>query len=133
MEASAKLSGLRISPRKVRLVADIIRGNKVAHSLAILKFTNKKPAGYISKLLLSAISNWEQKNASESLSESSLIVKEIRVDSAGMLKRMMPAAQGRGHRIRKRSSHVTIVVDQTNEIDQKNIKESDKKQTKNIS
>lgn len=127
MEAIAKLSRLRISPRKVRLVADIIRGNNVAHSLAILKFTNKKPAEYISKLLLSAISNWEQKNTSISLSESSLIVKEIKVDSAGMLKRIMPAPQGRGHRIRKRSSHVTIVVDHINESDSKDIKKLDKK------
>lgn len=111
MEARASLKELRMSPRKVRLVVDMIRGKTVAYSLALLKFSNKKAASYIQKLLLSAVANWEAKNDVKSLTGSSLVIMEIKVDSAGMFKRIMTAPQGRGYKIRKRSSHVTVAVD----------------------
>lgn len=116
MEARASLRDLRISPRKVRLVVDMVRGKSVAYSLALLKFSAKKPALYIKKLLLSAVANWEAKNQGASLADSLLVIVEIKVDGAGMFKRIMTAPQGRGHRIRKRSSHVTVVVDRSLEV-----------------
>lgn len=114
MQAVAKLKNLPISPRKVRLVADLIRGASAVEGLAILKHTSKKCAIHLEKLLLSAVSNWEHKNADFVLEEVGLCIKEIWVDGAGMLKRLRPAPQGRAHRIRKRSSHITLVVDGTN-------------------
>lgn len=113
MEAVAKLKNLPISPRKVRLVADLIRGASATQGIAILKHTPKKCAIHIEKLLLSAVSNWEHKNEGQSLEEAGLRVKQVWVDSAGMLKRLRPAPQGRAHRIRKRSCHVTLIVDGT--------------------
>ena len=111
MKAVAKLKNLPISPRKVRLVANLIRGASATKGLAILKHTPKKCAIYLEKLLLSAISNWEQKNENTNLESADLIIRAIWVDSAGMLKRLRPAPQGRAHRIRKRASHITLIID----------------------
>ncbi len=108
--AIAKLNNCPTSPRKMRIVADIIRGKEVFQALSILKFSKKHAAADLEKLLKSAINNWEEKNEADA-SEVSLIVKEISVDSARMLKRLRPAPQGRAHRIRKRSNHVTLIVD----------------------
>lgn len=107
---SAKLNNCPTSPRKMRLVADIIRGEGVENALAILKYSKQDASIKLEKLLLSAISNWQVKNEDEDISEAELYVKEVSVDSARMLKRLRPAPQGRGHRIRKRSNHVTIVL-----------------------
>jgi len=109
MEAIAKLNNYPTSPRKMRLLADLVRGMKVEKALAILDHNPKHPAVPLRKLLLSAISNWKQKN--EGADESGLIVKTIFVDAARVIKRMRPAPQGRGYRVRKRSNHVTIIVD----------------------
>ena len=108
--AFAKLNNCPTSPRKMRLVADLVRGEKVEHALNILKFNQKEASGRLEKLLLSAIANWQAKNEDASIEEAELFVKEIKVDSGSMLKRLRPAPQGRAHRIRKRSNHVTIVV-----------------------
>jgi len=108
--AFAKLNNCPTSPRKMRLVADLVRGQKVERALNILRFSSKEASRKLEKLLLSAINNWEQKNADGNVAEAGLIVKEIRVDGGMMLKRLRPAPQGRAHRIRKRSNHVTIVL-----------------------
>jgi len=107
----AKLNNCPTSPRKMRLVADIVRGKAVDKALAILKFTKKEAAEKLEKLLLSAISNWQAKNEGVRIEESNLFVKEIFVDGGRMLKRLRPAPQGRAYRVRKRSNHVTIIVD----------------------
>jgi large subunit ribosomal protein L22 len=112
--AIAKLNNCPTSPRKMRLVADIIRGKNVYDALNILKFSSKEAARRLEKLLLSAINNWEQKNEGQRVDEAELFVKTINVDSARMLKRIQPAPQGRAHRIRKRSNHVTMIVDSKN-------------------
>lgn len=112
MEAIAKLKNYPTSPRKMRLLADLIRGQKVEKVLAILEHNPKHPAVPLRKLVLSAISNWKQKN--EGGDESELVVKTIFVDGARTLKRMRPAPQGRGYRVRKRSNHVTLIVDSKN-------------------
>ncbi len=109
----AKLNNVPTSPRKMRLMADLIRGMEVNKALNILKFSSKESSGRLEKLLKSAISNWEQKTEQKADSVE-LYVTQIYVDSAGMLKRLRPAPQGRGHRIRKRSNHVTIYVDTIN-------------------
>jgi large subunit ribosomal protein L22 len=96
----------------MRLVADLVRGQKVERALNILRFSSKEASRNLEKLLLSAINNWEQKNADGSVADAGLFVKEIRVDGGMMLKRLRPAPQGRAHRIRKRSNHVTIVLGQ---------------------
>ena len=106
----AKLNNCPISPRKMRLVADLVRGEAVEKALGILKFNTKSASRYIEKLLMSSLSNWQTKNENRDISDASLFIKEIRVDSAGMIKRLRPAPQGRAHRIRKRSNHVTIVL-----------------------
>ncbi|MFT4683713.1 MAG: large subunit ribosomal protein L22 [Flavobacteriales bacterium] len=106
----AKLTGCPTSPRKMRLVADLIRGVGVERALQILKFNAKEASINLEKLLLSAIANWQAKNEGSSIEDAELFVKEIFVDSAGMLKRLRPAPQGRAHRIRKRSNHVTLVL-----------------------
>ncbi|MFA7044378.1 MAG: 50S ribosomal protein L22 [Bacteroidales bacterium] len=106
----AKLTGVPTSPRKMRLVADIIRGKEVFLALGILKFSSKEAASRLEKLLRSAISNWEQKNERKA-EAGELYVTELKVDSATMLKRLRTAPQGRGYRIRKRSNHVTLSVD----------------------
>jgi large subunit ribosomal protein L22 len=111
MEAVARLKNVPSSPRKMRLVADLIRGQKVNKALNILKFESKVGAGKLEKLLLSAISNWRQKNSDTRIEDVDLYVKEIFVDGGRILKRLRPAPQGRAHRIRKRSNHVTLVID----------------------
>ena len=112
--AFAKLNNCPTSPRKMRLVADLVRGEKVEHALNILKFNSKEASGRLEKLLLSAIANWQAKNEDASIEEAELFIKEIRVDSGSMLKRLRPAPQGRAHRIRKRSNHVTLVLGANN-------------------
>ena len=109
MEAVAKLNNYPTSPRKMRLLVDLIRGMEVEKALAVLEHNPKHPAVPLRKLVLSAISNWKQKN--ESGDESALVVKTVMVDGARVIKRMRPAPQGRGYRVRKRSNHVTLVVD----------------------
>ena len=108
--AFAKLKNCPTSPRKMRLVADIIRGEDVDKALHILKFKPKEASSRLEKLLLSALANWEAKNEGARIEESQLFVKEVTVDSGRMLKRIQPAPQGRAHRIRKRSNHVTLVL-----------------------
>ncbi|WP_124980104.1 50S ribosomal protein L22 [Nonlabens xiamenensis] len=115
--AMAKLNNCPTSPRKMRLVADIIRGKKVEDALNILKFSSKEAARRLDKLVLSAIANWQAKNEDADPAEAGLFIKEIRVDSGSMLKRLRPAPQGRAHRIRKRSNHVTLVLGQTNNVE----------------
>jgi large subunit ribosomal protein L22 len=109
MEAVAKLRNYPTSPRKMRLLADLIRGKKIEYVLSQLEHSPKHPAVPLRKLVLSAINNWKQKN--EGGDESELIIKTIFVDGARTLKRMRPAPQGRGYRVRKRSNHVTVIVD----------------------
>jgi len=109
MEAVAKLNNYPTSPRKMRLLADLIRGLKVDKALAVLEHNPKHPAVPLRKLVLSAISNWKAKN--EGADETALLVKTIMVDGARVIKRMRPAPQGRGYRVRKRSNHVTLTVD----------------------
>ncbi len=109
--AIAYLNNVPTSPRKMRLVADLIRGQRVAQALNLLKYEAKHPAARLEKLLMSAIANWETKNKDVKLEEADLFVKEIFVDGGRMLKRLRPAPQGRAHRVRKRSNHVTLVVD----------------------
>ena len=115
--AFAKLNNCPTSPRKMRLVADTVRGKKVDTALTILKFSQKEASNKLEKLLMSAISNWQAKNEDADVEQANLFVKEIRVDSAGMLKRLRPAPQGRAHRIRKRSNHVTLILGSQNSID----------------
>ncbi|PTQ95863.1 large subunit ribosomal protein L22 [Mucilaginibacter yixingensis] len=112
--AVAKLNDCPTSPRKMRLVVDLIRGKEVFAALSILKFTNKEAAIRVEKLLLSAINNWEAKNEGKRAEENGLFVKEVSVAGGRQLKRLRPAPQGRGYRIRKRSNHVTLVVDTKN-------------------
>ena len=106
----AKLNNCPTSPRKMRLVADLVRGEDVEKALAILKFNSKEASRRLEKLLLSAIANWQAKNEESDVENAELFVKEIRVDRGRMLKRLRPAPQGRAHRIRKRSNHVTLVL-----------------------
>ena len=108
--AIASLKGCPTSPRKMRLVADIIRGVEINKALGILKFSTKDASKALAKLLLSSIANWEAKNPDLRLEDTNLCVKTIFVDSAKMIKRIQPAPQGRAHRVRKRSNHVTIIV-----------------------
>ena len=112
--AFAKLTNCPTSPRKMRLVADQVRGVEIEKALQILKFSPKEASRNLEKLLLSAIANWQAKNEDASIEDAGLFVKSIYVDSAGMLKRLRPAPQGRAHRIRKRSNHVTIVLGSKN-------------------
>ena len=110
MEAVAKLNNYPTGPRKMRLIADVIRGMEVEKALAILEFHPQHNAVPLAKLLKSAISNWEQKNNGASAADSKLVVKTVFVDGGRTLKRMRPAPQGRGYRILKRSNHITLVV-----------------------
>ncbi len=114
MEAIAKLNNYPTGPRKMRLLADVIRGMEVEKALAILEFHPQHNAVPLAKLLKSAVNNWEQKNEGTSAADAGLVVKTIFVDGGRVLKRMRPAPQGRGYKIRKRSNHVTIIVDQKN-------------------
>lgn len=114
--AFAKLNNCPTSPRKMRYVVDMIRGIEVNKALDILKFSNKEASARVEKLLKSAIANWQLKNEGQRLEDKTLVVKEAFVDAARMLKRMRPAPQGRGYRVRKRSNHVTLILDEvTNE------------------
>jgi large subunit ribosomal protein L22 len=106
----AKLQNVPTSPRKMRLVADMIRGMEAFRALGVLKYSNKEAALRVGKLLRSAIANWEEKNERKA-ETGELYITSISVDSASMLKRMRPAPQGRGYRVRKRSNHVTLFVD----------------------
>ena len=115
--AFAKLNNCPTSPRKMRLMADLIRGEGVDKALSVLRFSPKESSVRLEKLLLSAVANWQAKNEDSDVEEANLFVKEIRVDSAGMLKRLRPAPQGRAHRIRKRSNHVTLILGSKNTID----------------
>ena len=110
MEAIAKLRNVPTSPQKMRIVADMVRGQKVSKALGILKFEPKVGAKAIEKLLLSAVSNWQNKHVDAKIEESDLFIKTIFVDGGASIKRLRPAPQGRGHRILKRSNHITIVV-----------------------
>jgi large subunit ribosomal protein L22 len=130
MEAIAKLRNYPTSPRKMRLLADLIRGHKVERALAILEHSPKHPAVPLRKLVLSAINNWKQKN--ESGDESELVVKTIFVDGARTLKRMRPAPQGRGYRVRKRSNHVTLVVDVKAYLEQEELEEEIEEQLEEL-
>ena len=108
--AFAKLNNCPTSPRKMRLVADLVRGKEAEQALQILRFSSKEASRRLEKLLLSAIANWQAKNEDADIEEADLFVQEIRVDGGTMLKRLRPAPQGRAHRIRKRSNHVTVVI-----------------------
>ena len=119
MEAIAKLNNVPTSPRKMRLIADLIRGMGVDLALNTLKFDSKIGSKKLEKLLLSAISNWQEKNKEEKIEDAELYIKEIYVNGGKMIKRLRPAPQGRAHRIRKRSNHVTIVLDSLNKQNKK--------------
>jgi large subunit ribosomal protein L22 len=108
--AFAKLNNCPTSPRKMRLVADLIRGKRADLALNVLRFSTKEAAGRLEKLLMSALNNWQAKNEGQRIEDQELIVKDVFVDSGRQLKRLRPAPQGRGHRIRKRSNHITLVV-----------------------
>ncbi len=110
----AKLNNCPTSPRKMRLVADQIRGAEVNRALDLLRFSPKEASIRLEKLLLSAIANWQNKNEDARIEDSNLYVKEVFVDSARVLKRIQPAPQGRAHRIKKRSNHVTLILDSLN-------------------
>ena len=111
MEAVARLRNYPTSPRKMRLLADLVRGMDIENALNTLKFSTKHPSVALEKLLLSAVANWRVKNEGVDVAGANLYVKTIMVDGGRMLKRMRPAPQGRAYRVRKRSNHVTIVVD----------------------
>lgn len=116
--AFAKLNDCPTSPRKMRLMTDLIRGKEVNRALDILRFSSKEASRRLEKLLLSAIANWQAKNEGVRVEDSTLFVKEIFVNQGRTLKRLRPAPQGRGYRVRKRSNHVTVVVDSvvTNDV-----------------
>ncbi|MCE2846243.1 MAG: 50S ribosomal protein L22 [Sphingobacteriales bacterium] len=114
--AMAKLNDCPTSPRKMRLVADMIRGKRVEMALAILRLSTKEAAGRLEKLLLSALANWQAKNEGSRMEDQELVIKTINVDGGRMVKRLRPAPQGRGYRVRKRSNHVTLVVDNKNSV-----------------
>ncbi len=123
----AVLRNCPTSPRKMRLVVDMVRGMEVTRALDVLKYSEKEASIRVEKLLLSAVANWEAKNEGESVEENNLFIKEAFVDSARILKRLRPAPQGRAHRIRKRSNHVTILLDtkvneETEELSLENLK-----------
>lgn len=118
MEAVAKLKNVPLSARKMRFVVDSIRGKSVDEALNILKYTKREASEYVEKLLLSAISNWENKlDMAYNADDYDLFVKTVFVDEAGMLKRFRPAPHGRAHRIRKRSNHVTMFVENRTELE----------------
>lgn len=112
----ASLNNCPTSPRKMRLMADLVRGRDVESALNILKFKPNDAAGRLYKLILSAIANWQEKNEGVRMEDRNLYVKSVMVDSARILKRIRPAPQGRAHRIRKRSNHVTVVLDSREDV-----------------
>ncbi|MBU0487733.1 MAG: 50S ribosomal protein L22 [Bacteroidetes bacterium] len=122
----AKLNNCPTSPRKMRLIADIIRGENVEKALQILKFSKKEASGRMEKLLLSAIANWQVKNEGERVEDAKLFIKEVFVDSGRALKRVRPAPQGRAHRIKKRSNHVTLFLDSKDRVEAENVTKNDK-------
>ena len=113
----AVLKNCPTSPRKMRLVADLVRGEGVNEALDILKFSQKEASGRLEKLILSALSNWQAKNEGVRIEDSHLFVREVFVDSGRVLKRLQTAPQGRAYRIRKRSNHITVVLDSVNQIE----------------
>ena len=117
--AFAKLNNCPTSPRKMRLVADLVRSEKVEKALNILRFSQKEASRRLEKLVLSAVANWQAKNEEADVEAADLFIKEITVDSGTMLKRLRPAPQGRAHRIRKRSNHVTVVLGAKNNTESK--------------
>ena len=119
MEAIAKLRNVPTSTRKMRLIADLIRGKGVDLALNTLKFDSKIGSKRMEKLLLSAIANWQDKNKDSKIEDSDLFIKEIFVDGGKVIKRVRPAPQGRAHRIRKRSNHVTMILDSLNKTEKK--------------
>ncbi|MBN2612195.1 MAG: 50S ribosomal protein L22 [Bacteroidales bacterium] len=112
----AVLRNCPTSPRKMRLLADMIRGMEVNRAIDMLKFSTKEASEKMEKLLLSAVSNWQKKNENIRIEDNKLFVKEVFVDQGRTLKRLRPAPQGRAYRIRKRSNHVTVVIDNVNEV-----------------
>ena len=120
----ARLRNVPTSPRKMRIVADLVRGMDVEQAMHVLQHTNKEAAGRLYKLVRSAIANWEVKNEGQRLEDNALYIKEIMVDGGRMLKRIQPAPQGRAYRIRKRSNHVTLILgnrlDEMNEVIENN-------------
>ncbi len=116
MEAVAKLRNVPTSPRKMKLVVDLIRGMEVGQALNVLKYQPNHAARSLEKLLLSAVANWQQHNPNTRLEDADLFVKTIFVGHGRMLKRLRPAPQGRAHRIRKRSNHVTVIIDDRNAL-----------------
>ena len=112
--AIAKLKNCPIPARKMRLVADLVRGVEVNKALNILQHNSKEASNRLATLLRSAIANWEAKNEDKNLEDETLVISMLKVDNAGMLKRIQPAPQGRAHRVRKRSNHTTIIVDSLN-------------------
>ena len=117
----AVLKNCPTSPRKMRLVADLVRGMEVNKALDVLKYSSKEASRGVEKLLLSAIANWQAKNEGVRLEESDLYVNKIMVDSGRILKRLRPAPQGRAHRLRKRSNHVTLFVDRKESVVEENL------------
>jgi len=113
----AILKNCPTSPRKMRLVADLVRGEEVNKALDILKFSQKEASNRLEKLVLSAVANWQVKNEGVRIEDSHLFIKEVFVDSGRMLKRLQTAPQGRAYRVRKRSNHVTVVLDSVNKIE----------------
>jgi large subunit ribosomal protein L22 len=113
----AVLKNCPTSPRKMRLVADLVRGEEVNRALDLLKFSQKEASNRLEKLILSAVANWQVKNEGVRIEDSHLFVKEVFVDSGRVLKRLQTAPQGRAYRIRKRSNHVTVVLDSVNKIE----------------
>ena len=118
MEAIAKLRNCTIAPRKMRMIADMIRGQKASTALGLLQFDSKAGSPYMEKLLLSAIANWTVKYEDMDVEEADLYIKEIYVDAGKTLKRIQPAPQGRAHRVRKRSNHVTIILSSSNAVEE---------------
>jgi large subunit ribosomal protein L22 len=116
----AILKNCPTSPRKMRLVIDLIRGIEVNKALDMLRFSQKEPSRRIEKLLMSAIANWQVKNEGVRLEDTKLVVKQVFVDPGRQLKRLRPAPQGRGYRIRKRSNHVTLILESVNNTSQTN-------------
>jgi len=114
MEAVARLRNHPTSPRKMRLLADLVRGMDAYKALSVLKYNTKHSSVPLEKLLLSAIDNWKQKNPGADVAEANLYIKTIFVDEGRTIKRMLPAPQGRAYRVRKRSNHVTVIVDSKN-------------------
>ena len=126
----ARLVDNSTSPRKTRLMADVVRGKDVEYALNVLKYSKKESAGKIRKLILSAISNWQQKNETTRVEDGSLYVKEIFVDGGTMAKRLRTAPKGMGYRIRKRSNHITVILDSRIENNIEEVQEKNENQTK---